>query len=75
MNMSIDAGKVAHDGMTWKEGSVLDQATLLVSKGKPLPWRGSLKGPYKKNYLLWKKVLTRIEIVGMPLEAGDVDVL
>lgn len=35
--MSIDAGKVAHDGMTWKEGSVLDQATLLVSKGKPLP--------------------------------------
>lgn len=71
MHMTIDAGKVAHNAMAWREGSVLGQATWppFSDQGQVL----ALKGlhPKKKNYLLGKRDSTRTMIVGSPLEAGD----
>lgn len=54
MHMTIDAGKVAHNAMAWREGSVLGQATWppFSDQGQVL----ALKGLHpKKKTTCWEK--------------------
>lgn len=76
MNVSIDTGKVAHGGMAWKVGSVLDQATLLVSKGKQaLAMKGIPEGTLPKKLYSVTKGPYKSKECGHSLEARDVGVL